>query len=49
VYHLYEEDFIRLAPILEYAAAHPGVALHVKLHDDRSAPHEWLTGAFLWA
>ena len=44
VYHLYEEDFIRLGPILDYATAHPHVKLHVKIPDDQPGPHAWLTG-----
>ena len=38
----YEEDFMRLAPMLDYALAHPHVAIHVKLEAHAGAPHKWL-------
>ena len=44
VFHLYNENFIRLASMLDYAAAHPAVRIHVRLHASvgNAGPHAWL-------
>ena len=48
VFHLYEENFIRLASMLDYAAAHPHVLIHVRLHAETGFRelHKWLAQLF---